>query len=143
MVVITLSINYVIQLKRQIAANWTQVNPILRMAEPGFESDTGKIKIGDGITRWNSLPYLVSTPTFETIVADGSITNAKIANNAIDNSKVASNANISVSKINGALTQTNATVTTASTSSGVVRNIYTSTSNPSGGMDGDVWMVYS
>lgn len=37
----------------------------------------------------------------------------------------------------------NGTVTTASTSSGVVRNIYTSTSVPSGGMDGDIWIVYS
>jgi hypothetical protein len=42
-----------------------------------------------------------------------------------------------------AVAKVNGTVTTASTSSGVVRNIYTSTSNPSGGMDGDVWMVYS
>lgn len=25
----------------------------------------------------------------------------------------------------------------------LVRNTYVSTSNPSGGMDGDVWMVYS
>lgn len=33
-------------------------------------------------------------------------------------------------------------VTTASTSSGVVRNIYSSTSNPTGGMDGDVWLKY-
>lgn len=37
----------------------------------------------------------------------------------------------------------NGTVTTASTSSGVVRNIYTSTSAPSGGLDGDIWIVYS
>ena len=36
----------------------------------------------------------------------------------------------------------NGTVTTASTSSGVVRNIYTSTSNPTGGIDGDVWLKY-
>lgn len=40
-----------------------------------------------------------------------------------------------VKKVNG-------TVTTASTSSGVVRNIYTSTSNPTGGIDGDVWLKY-
>ena len=40
-----------------------------------------------------------------------------------------------VKKVNGA-------VTTASTSSGVVRNIYTSTSNPTGGIDGDVWLKY-
>ena len=33
-------------------------------------------------------------------------------------------------------------VTTASTSSGVVRNIYSSTSTPTGGMDGDVWLKY-
>ena len=138
-----MSINYVIQLKRQIAANWTQVNPILRMAEPGFESDTGKVKIGDGITRWNSLPYLVSSPTFDSIVLDESITNSKIADGAIDNSKVASDANISVSKINGAVTETNGKVTTATTSDGVVRNTYVSTSEPSGGMDGDVWLRYS
>jgi len=41
-----------------------------------------------------------------------------------------------------AVSQTNGTVTTASTSSGVVRNIYSSTSTPSGGMDGDVWLKY-
>jgi hypothetical protein len=38
--------------------------------------------------------------------------------------------------------QTNGTVSTASTSSGVVRNIYTSTSAPTGGNDGDIWVVY-
>lgn len=36
----------------------------------------------------------------------------------------------------------NGTVTTASTSLAVVRNITLSTSAPSGGMDGDVWLVY-
>lgn len=36
----------------------------------------------------------------------------------------------------------NGVVTTASTSSGVVRNIYASTSNPTGGIDGDVWLKY-
>lgn len=45
--------------------------------------------------------------------------------------------------VSGYVSQTNGTVTTASTSSTVVRNITLSTSNPSGGMDGDVWMVYS
>jgi hypothetical protein len=39
--------------------------------------------------------------------------------------------------------QTNGVVTTASTSSGVVRNIWTSTSStPTGGIDGDIWIVY-
>jgi hypothetical protein len=41
------------------------------------------------------------------------------------------------------VSQTNGTVTTASTSQTVVRNITVSTSAPSGGMDGDVWLVYT
>jgi hypothetical protein len=38
--------------------------------------------------------------------------------------------------------ETNGAVTTASTSSNVVRNITLSTSAPSSGSDGDVWLVY-
>lgn len=43
----------------------------------------------------------------------------------------------------GLVSQTNGTVTTASTSQTVVRNITLSTSQPSGGNDGDVWLVYA
>jgi hypothetical protein len=39
------------------AAVWTSLNPILYASEIGFETDTGKIKIGDGATAWNSLAY--------------------------------------------------------------------------------------
>ena len=42
----------------------------------------------------------------------------------------------------GAVDKTNGTVTTASTSAGVVRNIYVSTNDPSGGSDGDIWVKY-
>jgi len=38
--------------------------------------------------------------------------------------------------------ETNGAVTTAATGSNVVRNITLSTSAPSGGSDGDVWLVY-
>lgn len=47
----------VIKLRRDTAANWTSVNPVLAAGEAGFESDTRKLKIGDGITAWASLPY--------------------------------------------------------------------------------------
>jgi hypothetical protein len=40
------------------AANWTSANPILLAGELGHESDTDKLKIGDGATNWNSLTYL-------------------------------------------------------------------------------------
>ncbi len=46
-----------IQLRRDTAANWTAVNPVLAQGEPGCETDTGKCKIGDGTSTWSVLPY--------------------------------------------------------------------------------------
>jgi len=46
-----------IQLRRDTAANWTSTNPTLTQGEVGFETNTGKFKIGDGSTAWNSLGY--------------------------------------------------------------------------------------
>ena len=50
--------NIKFQLRRSTSSNWTSTNPILQAGEPGFEIDTYKLKIGDGITRWNLLPYI-------------------------------------------------------------------------------------
>lgn len=47
----------IFQFKRGQSAAWTRVNPILEPGEPGFELDTGKLKIGDGSTNWNDLKY--------------------------------------------------------------------------------------
>jgi major tropism determinant Mtd-like protein len=46
------------QQRRDTAADWTSVNPVLYAGQLGFETDTGKIKLGDGVTAWTSLPYL-------------------------------------------------------------------------------------
>ena len=46
-----------IQLRRDTAANWASVNPVLAESEVGTETDTGKAKLGDGATAWASLPY--------------------------------------------------------------------------------------
>lgn len=46
-----------IQLRRDTAANWTSNNPTLQAGEVGFETDTGKFKIGDGSTAWTSRGY--------------------------------------------------------------------------------------
>jgi hypothetical protein len=53
--------NVKFQLRRAIASNWTSTNPILQAGEPGFETDTYKLKIGDGVTRWNGLMYIDQT----------------------------------------------------------------------------------
>jgi len=49
---------YRIQLRRGISTDWDAVNPILGDGEPGFERDSGMVKIGDGLTHWADLPYL-------------------------------------------------------------------------------------
>ena len=46
------------QQKRATASRWTSLNPILLAGEIGFETDTNKIKIGDG-SHWNDLSYIV------------------------------------------------------------------------------------
>lgn len=50
-----------IQIRRDTAANWTSANPTLTQGELGVETDTQKLKIGDGSTAWSSLGYLVDT----------------------------------------------------------------------------------
>ena len=49
---------YTIQLKRGKASSWITLNPILAPGEPGFEIDTGKLKIGNGVDTWLSLKYI-------------------------------------------------------------------------------------
>jgi len=43
------------------AAEWTSVNPILGRGDLGYETDTGRIKVGDGTTAWASLDYRFET----------------------------------------------------------------------------------
>jgi len=46
-----------IQVRRDSAADWTTNNPTLASGEIGHETDTNKIKIGDGSTAWTALDY--------------------------------------------------------------------------------------
>jgi hypothetical protein len=45
------------------STGWFQVNPRLTAGEPGFASDTGALKIGNGIDLWNNLPS-INSPIF-------------------------------------------------------------------------------
>jgi hypothetical protein len=47
----------IIQWRKGTASQWTTANPVLAVGEPGFETDTGKFKVGDGATAWTSLAY--------------------------------------------------------------------------------------
>jgi hypothetical protein len=50
----------VIQIKRGTASAWTSANTVLAAGEVGFETDTKKMKVGDGSTAWTSLGYTVT-----------------------------------------------------------------------------------
>jgi hypothetical protein len=73
-----------VQFRRGTAAEWAATNPILAAGEMGYERDvplsdpsstdtfsytdpafgSGAIKIGDGVTRWADLPYLLNALRF-------------------------------------------------------------------------------
>lgn len=55
---------YTIQLKRGKASSWLVLDPVLTAGEPGFEIDTGKLKIGNGIDNWTNLSYLGENKSF-------------------------------------------------------------------------------
>jgi hypothetical protein len=94
-----------IQIRRGTAAQWTSTNPTLASGEQGFETDTGKMKIGNGSTAWNSLAYIgagtVTSITAGTGLSGGTITSSGTI--AIDST---------VATLTGTQTLTNKTLTT-------------------------------
>lgn len=51
-----------IRLKRATAAVWTAQNPILQSGELGLETDTRRLKVGDGTATWTALVYINVSP---------------------------------------------------------------------------------
>jgi len=66
----TIVVKTIIKFKRGLASEWTDVNPILQAGEPGFETDTNKVKIGNGVSTWNTLPYLAGGGSGSEVSAD-------------------------------------------------------------------------
>jgi hypothetical protein len=52
-----------------LATRWTAINPILEIGEFGFEIDTDKFKVGDGVTTWANLPYYLSETSLPNVPA--------------------------------------------------------------------------
>ena len=85
-----------LQLRRDGAQQWANVNPILAQGELGIEIDTSRIKIGDGVTSWNSLKYErpieTESNTANTLVkrdADGNFEAGAITASVIGNAATA------------------------------------------------------
>lgn len=60
----TFTVNVKQQQRIDTSANWAAINPILLVGELGIESDTGKIKCGNGVTAWSSLSYIGVTTEY-------------------------------------------------------------------------------
>jgi hypothetical protein len=72
-----------IQLRRDTAANWGSVNPILRAGEIGIETDSLRFKIGDGVSTWSSRPYVNVLPSELTELSQDAVNQALTAGNGI------------------------------------------------------------
>lgn len=58
-----------IQSRRGTAALWTSTNPTLAAGERGYETDTGREKVGDGTHAWTALPYTLDSVASKAEVA--------------------------------------------------------------------------
>lgn len=85
------------QFRRGTASEWTSADPVLADGEMGIETDTKKVKIGDGSTNWANLSYGLGGDDLQIITTVGSTTNRAIN---ITNSTISSNT------VSGALTVT-------------------------------------
>ncbi len=155
-----------IQVRRDTSANWTSLNPTLSSGEIGYETNTGKFKIGNGSSLWSALDYFLdssdlsgyltassasttyltqasASTTYLTQASASTTYQPKVTN--VDDTEIGYLNGVTSSiqtQIDSKLNRVNGSVTTATASASVVRNITLSTSAPSGGNDGDVWMVY-
>lgn len=56
-----------IQFRRDTAANWASVDPVLAAGELGFDTTNDAFKIGDGTSAWSALSFPVATATWGSI----------------------------------------------------------------------------
>ena len=60
----TLTVDARLQQRCDTLVNWSAKNPILLVGEIGIASDVGMIKVGNGLSTWNSLAYIGITTDY-------------------------------------------------------------------------------
>ena len=106
-----------IQLRRGTASQWTSANPVVAAGEVGFESDTRKMKVGDGTTAWTSLDYIASDAPAIGEIAQDAIDTALVAGTGLDkvyndgSNTITLDIDSTVATLTGTQTLTNKTLT--------------------------------
>ena len=58
------SVKAILSIRNDTSANWAEQNPVLKRGEIVAEIDTKLIKLGDGTTPYNNLPYINATLSY-------------------------------------------------------------------------------
>lgn len=78
------------QQKRGTSDNWADINPILLAGEIGFETDTNRIKIGNGVSAWVDLEYVTTIDELGTFGNNSSESLISIESDTVIDTVVAS-----------------------------------------------------
>ncbi len=71
------------QQRRGTALQWTTADPTLEAGEIGFESDTNKFKMGDGVNQWSDLEYFINEAAISTDIEGAISDTEKGSNNGV------------------------------------------------------------
>lgn len=88
---------YQILLRRDIAANWASVNPVLAYGELGIDTTNAQARIGDGSTPWNLLPLFIRAAGADSIYGSGNDGDLSITSGTTTLTRDMNVANLSIS----------------------------------------------
>ena len=114
-----------IQVRRGTASQWTSTNPTLAAGEWGYETDTGKAKIGNGSTNWVGLSYFGGAGTVTSITAGTGLSGGTITSTGTIAIDTATTVDVSTAQTLTNKTLTNAIVTQAILTPSFSANAYT------------------
>lgn len=122
-----------IQVRRGTASQWTSANPTLASGEWGFESDTGKVKIGNGSSAWNSLSYTgAATGTVTSVTAGTGLSGGTITSTGTIAIDTATTVDVSTAQTLTNKTLTTPTITQGQATPSFTTNAYTVVSGDAG-----------
>lgn len=116
-----------IQVRRGTASQWTSTNPVLAAGELGFESDTNKLKIGNGSSAWSSLSYIAtgSTGTVTSVAAGTGLSGGTITSTGTLSIDTSVTADLTTTQTLTNKTLTTPTITQGQSTPSFTTNAYT------------------